>query len=215
MDLNQLNQYVNSTCTVYTDGGEALFPGLIAQCSGTLRINIVYDADTCCPYWTLKPASGIYLRLQDSQDSKKFIMIHGMVINAVNDHFFMLPQDIVFKSNEREYFRQPIQIETTVTIHNGQPVQHACILMDISGGGLCLHTCMEYQVGDLIQIPGQQLYPDGPVHNLDCVVVRKIPRSSIMQPNIYGCRFHNPDDGEQQRLLSDIFSLQCSRVRTH
>lgn len=142
-------------------------------------------------------------------------MIHGMVINAVNDHFFMLPQDIVFKSNEREYFRQPIQIETTVTIHNGQPVQHACILMDISGGGLCLHTSMEYQVGDLIQIPGQQLYPDGPVHNLDCVVVRKIPRSSIMQPNIYGCRFHNPDDGEQQRLLSDIFSLQCSRVRTH
>ena len=215
MDLNQLNQYVGSTCTVYTDGGEALFPGLIAQCSGTLRINIVHDADTCCPYWTLKPASGIYLRLQDSQDSKKFIMIHGMVINAVNDHFFMLPQDIVFKSNEREYFRQPIQIETTVTIHNGQPVQHACILMDISGGGLCLHTSMEYQVGDLIQIPGQQLYPDGPVHNLDCVVVRKIPRSSIMQPNIYGCRFHNPDDGEQQRLLSDIFSLQCSRVRTH
>ena len=165
MDLNQLNQYVDSTCTVYTDGGEALFPGLIAQCSGTLRINIVYDADTCCPYWTLKPASGIYLRLQDSQDSKKFIMIHGMVINAVNDHFFMLPQDIVFKSNEREYFRQPIQIETTVTIHNGQPVQHACILMDISGGGLCLHTSMEYQVGDLIQIPGQQLYPDGPVPN--------------------------------------------------
>ena len=138
MDLNQLNQYVNSTCTVYTDGGEALFPGLIAQCSGTLRINIVYDADTCCPYWTLKPASGIYLRLQDSQDSKKFIMIHGMVINAMNDHFFMLPQSIVFKSNEREYFRQPIQIETTVTIHNGQPVQHACILMDISGGGALL-----------------------------------------------------------------------------
>ena len=198
MDLNQLNQYVGSTCTVYTDGGEALFPGLIAQCSGTLRINSV-----------------IYLRLQDCQDSTILIMIHGMVINAVNDHFFMLPQDIVFKSNEREYFRQPIQIETTVTIHNGQPVQHACILMDISGGGLCLHTSMEYQVGDLIQIPGQQLYPDGPVHNLDCVVVRKIPRSSIMQPNIYGCRFHNPDDGEQQRLLSDIFSLQCSRVRTH
>ena len=66
MDLNQLNQYVDSTCTVYTDGGEALFPGLIAQCSGTLRINIVYDADTCCPYWTLKPASGIYLRSSSS-----------------------------------------------------------------------------------------------------------------------------------------------------
>ena len=26
MDLNQLNQYVGSTCTVYTDGGEASFP---------------------------------------------------------------------------------------------------------------------------------------------------------------------------------------------
>lgn len=215
MDLNQLNQYVDSTCTVYTDGGEALFPGLIAQCSGTLRINIVYDADTCCPYWTLKPASGIYLRLQDSQDSKKFIMIHGMVINAVNDHFFMLPQDIVFKSNEREYFRQPIQIETTVTIHNGQPVQHACILMDISAGGLCLHSMMDYQLGDSIQIVGQQLHFSGPAHDLDCVVVRKTPPHNAMQPNVYGCSFRYLDEGHQERLLSDIFVLQCSRVRTH
>lgn len=214
MELDQLHQFVNSTCLVYNDASEALFSGQIAQYSSTLRINILYDPDTCCPYWTLKPASKIYLRLQDSQDSKQFIMIHGMVINASADHFFMLPQSITYKSNEREYFREPIQLQTVIVSHNGQPVQHDCTLVDISAGGLCLHTPMDYQVGDSIQITEQQLYPDGPTHDLDCVVVRKIPRRNAMQQNVYGCRFLHPDDGNQQRLLSDIFALQCSKIRT-
>lgn len=215
MEQNQLTQYVGSTCLVYNDTSELLFSGEVASYSNTLRVNVIYDADTSCPYWTLKPASKIYLRLQDEQDSKQFIMLHGMVVNATNDHFFMLPQFITYKSNEREYFRQSVQLQTTVSFHNGQPVQHDGTIVDISAGGLCLHSMMNYQIGDSIQIVGQQLHFSGPAHDLDCVVVRKTPQRNAMQPNVYGCSFRYLDEGHLERLFSDIFVLQCSKIHTN
>lgn len=107
---------------------------------------------------------------------------------------------------DRAFFRLKTNLEATATPPYSPPrtAGQPCRLLDISVGGVRIHTQQVYRKGDRfllkVRLPDGQESPA-----LRCQVVRTVRRDNGCE---YGCRFLDLDESSQDRITRDIFAAQ-------
>lgn len=214
MELEWIPRHVGATCMVLAEANQLLFMGRLSHydpVNTVVRVDVRGGAGST-PCWALRPEQRICLHIKQG-GGNQFVALEGTVVNALDDYFFLLPQSLLEKSDEREYFRQPVLEDSVVRVHNGQFVQQPCRIADISATGIAIYSRTQYEIGDRLELQGQQLRPGGPVHYLEFLIVRKSERDNVSLPYSYGCKFVNLSDRTQDALFSDIFALQGTKLR--
>lgn len=216
MELDQISHYLGTTCMVLAEANQLLFMGKLANydtINSVIRVDVVDGQGAHAPCWALKPEQRIRLRVKQRTNNDRILLLDGIVINALNDYFFLKPQACLEKADEREYFRQPVLEDSMIRVLNGQFVEQPCRIADISATGIAFYSRSSYEIGDRLELQGQQLRPGGPVHYLEFLVVRKNQRDDVSLPYSYGCKFVNLPERTQDALFRDIFALQGTNLR--
>ena len=213
MQLDLIKKSVGSRCMILSQDNQLLFFGEIAYCD-TVNQTIRVNGDGPSARQFVKPADWVKLTIKHGARDTHFILTEGLVEQVINKYFVLRPRLVIEKSEEREYFRQPVMRPGKITLVNGKEVEKPCVIMDISATGIGLQSNETYEIGDSLWFGGQRIRPGGPAHNLACVVVRKQDLDTGLYRRLYGCKFVNLSDEAQDKLCCDIFALQAVRLRS-
>lgn len=88
-----------------------------------------------------------------------------------------------------------------------------CRILNISLGGAQFRSRERFQSGDWVLLMGAQLLPDEPPFTLTCQICWADRVSA--REFLFGCRFTNLTEWEQDRLCGCIFRLQRLDIKNH
>lgn len=116
-------------------------------------------------------------------------------------------------SNDRAFFRQKTNASGTATLMAqvgqvlapGSGMTTQCEIHNISAGGVCIRTRMQYPLGSILVLRFQ-LLPEQTLPPMRCQVLRRTPGSFIGYE--YGCKFMQLDQPMEEHLAQAILELQ-------
>ena len=198
---------------ILSRSNELLFFGEIAYCdlvNKTIRI----DGDSQAARQFVRPMDWVKLNIRKGSQDSNFILVEGEVEQVINRYFVLKPKLVIEKSDEREYFRQPVMRKVEIAAVNSQVTNKPCVLVDASVTGIGLQSNEVYEIGDCLRLSGQKLREGGPAHDLEFVVVRQQTLETGPYRYFYGCKYEGLSRDAQDKLCSDIFALQAARLRS-
>lgn len=131
-----------------------------------------------------------------------------------------------FKSENRSYFRQHVDLETRARCVRHAPPQNGALpkksakpsnswtegkIMDVSAGGLLLSTREPYEAGDHLSIASVTVVKEEDPFSFNCVVQRSVAGEAGTR--LCGCKFEGLTPKEQDRLLRAIFIAQRKEIQ--
>lgn len=214
MHTDMIKDSLGARCMVLSKDNQLLFIGTLGHYD-TINQKLRIDFSTQCPVRGLMK-QGDLLKLQIKQNGKahQFVLAEGPLEQVLNHYLVITPQSVMEKSEEREYFRQPVMQESIISFVNRKAAGNSCIVVDVSATGISIQSNAIYEIGDCLWLYNQPLFPGGLSHSLEFLVVRKHPVSGGKYRNFYGCKFINVTSEAQEKLFSDIFALQSTSLRS-
>lgn len=213
MQLSLVKNSVGSRCMILSKDNRLLFFGEVAYCdlvNETIRVN----GDSQAARQFVKPLDWVKLNIRQGSQDPHFILVEGEVDQVINQYFVLKPKLVIEKSEEREYFRQPVMRKAEVAAVNGEASGKPCVLVDVSATGMGLQSNEVYEIGDCLRLSGQKLRAGGPTHDLEFVVVRKQDLETGPYRHFYGCKYEHLSTEAQDKLCCDIFALQAAHLRS-
>ena len=213
MQLDLIKNCVGSRCMILSRNNQLLSFGEIAYCdlvNGTIRV----DGDSQAARQFVRPMDWVKLNIQQGSQDSHFILAEGEVEQVINRYFVLKPKLVIEKSEEREYFRQPVMRKVEIAAVNGEASEKPCVIVNVSATGMGLQSNEVYEIGDCLRLSGQKLREGGPAHNLEFVVVRQQALETGPYRHFYGCKYEHLSTEAQDKLCCDIFALQAARLRS-
>lgn len=211
MQIDLIKNNVGTRCMILSKNNQLLFFGEIAYCD-VVNQTIRVDGDSISARQFVEPDDWIKLNIKQGNGAPHFILVEGVVDQVINNYFVLKPQLIIEKSEEREYFRQPVMEKAKIALVNGKEAGQLCVIVDVSATGISFQSNETYQIGDCLWINNQRIRPGGATHNLEFVVVRQHDVDTGPYRHFYGCKFENLSTDAQDKLCCDIFALQAARL---
>lgn len=164
---------------------------------------------------------GAELKLRCYETEEQFTTYHAVAVSCRNATLKITEVCNWYGWERRGFYRQSMSTEARVLrTYRAMPqimqqidVPVVCRVLDISGGGL-LMVCSQatYEVGDRLCVMDVFLFDDEPPYTMLCEVMRiEKARTNYM----YGCRFIDLGEKEEDRLVHAIFRLQQLERRSH
>ena len=195
-------------CTLFTQDNRLLFRGYITNYDEGEHL---LQVDSNQIIWgDIGPEMHIKLHIRTDNESQPLLVIEGTTTKVEKDFFFLQPEKLIAKSEDRNYFRQRVMCPGIISAVNNQRIKNPCIIHDLSATGIGLRSAKSYRVGDILSFHQQRFRPDGPTHDISFQVARvqELEDGSFF----YGCRFVNLPSYEEDILFQDIFALQAAEV---
>ena len=142
--------------------------------------------------------------------SSQVMIAYGKVERNAADHWWIELERVVSSPERRENFRQMVRGRGIVTDREGE--QLPCDLVDISISGVKFYSQGQYTEGDLLELSGFRLRPEGPVYTLLCLVRRVDQVDERKNQYAYGCSFCDLPARQENQLCQDIFNLQARSI---
>ena len=213
MQLELIKNCVGSRCMILSKDNQLLFFGEVAYCdlvNKTIRV----DGDSQAARQFVRPMDWVKLSIRQGSQDPHFILVEGEVDQVINRYFVLKPKLVIEKSEEREYFRQPVMRKVEITAVNGEEADKPGVIVDVSVTGVGLQSNEVYEIGDCLRLSGQRLREGGPAHDLEFVVVRQQALETGPYRHFYGCKYEHLSTEAQDKLCCDIFALQAVRLRS-
>ena len=161
------------------------------------------------------------VRIKGIRADGSIVILHGAICGN-SDDFWKIDRISHFSfSNQRSDYRHSIYIQTTVNRlvilegENGEeyiptPPEEECTIHNISGGGLMFSSFKQFYPDDSVRFAPFTLLDGQEAFTLNCQILRVDNHDGKY---FYGCQFFDLDTKEQQRLISQIFTLQAAEIR--
>ena len=161
------------------------------------------------------------VRINGIRADGSIVILHGAICGN-SDNFWKIDRISHFSfSNQRSDYRHSIYIQTTVNRlvilegENGEeyiptPPEEECTIHNISGGGLMFSSFKQFYPDDSVRFAPITLLDGQEAFTLNCQILRVDNHDGKY---FYGCQFFDLDTKEQQRLISQIFTLQAAEIR--
>lgn len=214
MENDLIKKCVDSRGVILSMENQMLFRGKISRYDAVNDVIRVEANNGCAVRGLVDTGDRVKLQVKENSGDKRFVLIEGVVEQAMQDFIFLTPVAIEEKSEDRAYLRQNVMVGATVIAADQAEKEAPCMIADVSATGISIQSGEEYPIGAHLRIQGQRLRQNGPVHTMEFVVLRKSAQNSGKYHNFYGCRFENMPSDEQDRLFQDIFTLQALELRS-
>lgn len=212
MHEDLIRNHIGARCLVCSIDNEFLFIGKVIHYDGVnhkVRIE-EYNRQPFTRRFELD--AEVKAHVEQEADPQRMLLVEGKIEQVLRNSILITPDTVMEKKKERQYFRQNVMYESVISFVNRQAAGHPCLIIDISAGGIALQGKHAYEIGDRLWIYNQRFRPDGPTHNVECVVVRKKALDNLQY--FYGCQFVDLDMHEEEKLCSDIFALQATDLHS-
>ena len=157
---------------------------------------------------------GTELKLKCYETEEQFKTYHAVAVSCRNSTWKITEVCEWYGWERRGFYRQTLSEEARVLrTYRAMPqimqqidIPVACRVLDISGSGL-LMACSQatFEVGDRLCVMDVFLFEDEPAYTVLCEIMRiEQARTNYM----YGCRFLDLGEKEEDRLVHAIFRLQ-------
>lgn len=219
MQDDLIKDSVGSRCMVLTEDNNFLFAGELTRYDEAQNViwveeKIVQQKNASQDvHQPVKPGDVLKLHIKVG-NKNRLILIEGTVRQAAKQYFCMLPSSLIEKPDERAYFRQPVMASSLISFVNRNASSAPCMIVDLSATGIALQSNKLYQLGDYLWMYNQAIIPNGALHNLEFLVVRKKTLKDGIYRYFYGCQFVNLSSDEEDKLFSEIFALQNLNLRS-
>lgn len=213
--MSYLDVEIGMLLEVLTENNEVIFRARVTDFDGE-SIRIENDNGGEVP--PVMYNSEYKLRGHLSDDRR--VVYHGTVCGSTSTMWKLDQLANWFSWEKREFFRQNISIEATVTrikwageskddpVHKEK--EFKCKLLDVSGGGVMIACDAGYSRGDQLRVGSVELIPGTEPFSFRCSVRRA---EQARYTNLYGCQFLNMSPSEQDRLVRAIFTLQREEAK--
>lgn len=138
-------------------------------------------------------------------------LLYGVVTRNALDRWWIEIRGGSSRAERRESFRLRIKAEAEV-VREADGSRSPCTMVDISLGGLGFLSRESFEDGEMLQVSGLQLVPEGPVYELGCQVRRSVEQPDMPRRVLYGCSFQALSRRQEQQLSRDIFALQAMAI---
>ncbi len=140
------------------------------------------------------------------QNRKHVLLIEGIVQKAGVRKFRIHVENVIFKEEGRQNFRQGVSVQAAVAPVNHLSERQACRVIDISVTGIGIQCDTQYEEGETLMILNVKFRNQGPAYNLKCKVLRC--REGENGSFFYGRKFLDMTERQEDRLFQDILALQ-------
>lgn len=215
---DNLSQYINSSCKVYSMDNELLLFGtirniLLPDGSGNeLRLEIIPQHGTKFPI--IKYATPLKLHIFNRQNGmialgSQVYLSDDFVLSVINLETFINFERRAFfriKANGKGFakLQVPNKADTDDKIYEINVV-------NVSLSGVLIETDGEFNIGDLLEFNDFQINDNMPPILVISTVQRII--SDKNNKTLYGCRFENLDPKTSDLLYSSINELQLKQIQ--
>lgn len=162
---------------------------------------------------------GTELKLRCHESEEQFTTYHGVAVSCRNSTWKIAEVCDWYGWERRGFYRQALSTEGRVLrTYRAMPqimqqidIPVSCRVLDISGSGV-LFVCSQatFEVGDRLCITDVFLFEDEEPYTMLCEITRiEKARSNY----VYGCRFLNLEEKEEDRLVHAVFRLQQEERR--
>lgn len=211
MDAPLIINHIGSRCTVVSQGNNFLFLGRLTDYDPSTRTLAIENLGGDRAIWSdVFPNMAIKLQVKSNAGQNELILMDGIVDQAEKQSITVKVQSVVAKTESRNFFRQNVMRAGVVSAVNGVPTHHRCLILNISATGIAIQSPNPYEIGDQLSMTRQRFRDGGPTHNVTFEVARISPMEK--RENLFGCRFIDLPNDEEDNLFRDIFALQAAEL---
>lgn len=212
MEAQLINQHLGARCTVLSQENDFLFLGKLAQYNKANQTLVIENLGGQRALWSdISPNMPVKLQINSRAEKDGLLLFEGIVDNSTQDSIAIRLSLAISKKEGRNFFRQKVMRKGKIRRVNSLPVDHPCVILDISVKGIAIQSDRPYGVGDVLSMEKQAFREDGPLHTLTFQVARTSPFPT--GGNLFGCRFIDLFSDDEDALFRDIFALQASDLR--
>lgn len=213
MDAPLIINHIGSRCTVVSQGNNFLFLGRLTNYDPSTRTLEIENLGGDRAIWSdVSPNMAIKLQVKSNASKDEIILMEGIVDDSGKHSITVNIKSVVAKTESRNFFRQNVMRQAVVSAVNGVPTNHRCLILNISATGIAIQSPNPYEIGDKLSMKCQRFCDDGPTHDVTFEVARISPIEK--QENLFGCRFIDLPNDEEDKLFRDIFALQAAELHT-
>lgn len=141
-----------------------------------------------------------------SSKEKKAVIMKCTVRSGGNNFWQAEHLSLIKRSNDRAFFRMGTSVAGKLApLGQMDSPAEECRLLNISVGGACIGSGVRHDIGDKFLLWAKLTANSEPIEVV-CQILRINERRHGSFE--YGCRFLDLSDGEEERILQIIFSMQ-------
>ncbi|MBR3560452.1 MAG: PilZ domain-containing protein [Oscillospiraceae bacterium] len=200
-----LSEYAGMRLEVMDEDGRMLF---VARSSvtwdGTMELQPI-----TVPH--LDHTSSLSVTMRGYEEAiRKAVHMEGELEQRANSTWRVSSFHVTGKDNDRAFYRQETSAEGDVMPMKQMGVMsNPCRLVNISAGGVCIHTDINFRVGEKLLLRSNRV-GDLQLPPLICVV-RRVSRRK--QGYEYGCEFVDLRPAVEDAIARAIMEMQRKRMR--
>ena len=141
-----------------------------------------------------------------SDRDRKAVYMEGLIAPLPQSKWSVAELKVSRIKNDRAFFRLITNLDATATMFSGLAIgEKPCRLLNISIGGACIGSNVQYYEGDkfLLKV---RLLADRPESAMFTQIMRVIEKSDTEFE--YGCRFLELTEADQDQIAQKIFAAQ-------
>lgn len=206
-EAEEFQIYSGMRVEVTTEAGQILFVAKLLGLRGDKAELHQYSESEI-----LQDAGSIHARIRGYSDHERRAVYMEGVITPGPKHIWQVEELTVVRiGNDRAFFRLDTDLPATVTMFSGLAIgERPCRLLNVSIGGAGISSKHRYHEGDkfLLKV---RLLEDRPESAMFCQVLRVIEKKE--EQFIYGCRFLELTEEDQEKITQNIFAVQRQKRR--
>ena len=206
-EAEEFQIYSGMRVEVTTEAGQILFVAKLLGLRGDKAELHQYSESEI-----LQDAGSIHARIRGYSDHERRAVYMEGVITPGPKHIWQVEELTVVRiGNDRAFFRLDTDLPATVTTFSGLAIgERPCRLLNVSIGGAGISSEHRYHEGDkfLLKV---RLLEDRPESAMFCQVLRVIEKKE--EQFIYGCRFLELTEEDQEKITQNIFAVQRQKRR--
>ena len=206
-EAEEFQIYSGMRVEVTTEAGQILFVAKLLGLRGDKAELHQYSESEI-----LQDAGSIHARIRGYSDHERRAVYMEGVITPGPRHIWQVEELTVVRiGNDRAFFRLDTDLPATVTMFSGLAIgERPCRLLNVSIGGAGISSEHRYHEGDkfLLKV---RLLEDRPESAMFCQVLRVIEKKE--EQFIYGCRFLELTEEDQEKITQNIFAVQRQKRR--
>ena len=206
-DKKRIADSLGLRCEVFTKENRLLFLGKITDFDSEQEEIVLEDfRGGNTPWQKVSTESWMKIRVNGIQNRKHVLLVEGVVKKAGVNQFRIHVENVIFKKEGRQNFRQGVSVPAAVAPVNYLSERQACRVVDISVTGIGIQCGMQYEIGQSLMILNVKFRRQGSVYNLKCKVLRC--KEEENGNFFYGCKFVDMTERQEDHLFQDILALQ-------
>ena len=202
---------IGAKCEVMTESNLLLYIGILAGYRRDVsQIQVDIHRGDIVPQYVVHKSP---VRVRVRMPGYGLLLIYGKVIGMTRSFYRIEVVEAVRSKEHREYFRQRLDGKAVVTLAGaGSPQpESVCQLVDVSLNGISFRSRTAYAQESNLILSDVYINKHAKPYTFR-VLVRRVGRDTESGWFVYGCRFLDLPEKDENRLSGDIVRLQAEDI---